>query len=876
MDRRFLAWLLVSASLCFLWVALQQRFQPPPADADAGVPQAANAEQINPPADDSKDSNNPKTPEPKALQIGGPAPAEGVQKVVAPNYAEKLVTLGSMDPAAGYDLLVAISSRGAGVERIELVTPDSASRFSFRALEQMGGYLGYLGCQPSTAGLKIYCVPPGSPAELATSATVAGGLSVGDVLKSFNAQSVETVDQLQKLLDDTKSGAKAIVEVVRQIDGAPQTLNFTVTLSQTPLDILRTQEHSAEQVYGNIARASCLTTIAAIDSLRIAANQKSLPGLESISKINWEVLPLVVPGGQGVEFRLPLDAFLSEHKVPNELDLVKRFRLLPTANSDSKAGVRFSLDLETLVVNRSQSSVELALRQDGLSGLTLEGWWYSVKVSPYFFRGAGQRDVLYSTLTSGHSIRLNRDVYDAAIESPLAPDRAMFGAGESSEARTLKYIGVDAQYFAAAMVPHPEHPNGLANLYQAASTAIADVPALPKSQTQATNVSFWFDTESIVIPPGQSKSTHVRIFAGPKDPTILASYGLERFIEYGWFPMIAKPLSWVLQFFYGIVWNYGLAIIMLTVVVRACMFPLGRQAAINAQRMQELQPELKKINDLYKDNMEKRAKAMQELYAKHNFRPLSGCLPLFIQIPIFIGLYRCLSVDISLRQQALIPGIAWCSNLAGPDLLADWSSWMPQFFAGRGVGWLGPYFNILPVLTVVQFLVQQKMLMPKATDEQTQMTQTMMQYMTLFMGVLFFKVPSGLCIYFITSSLWSLAERQLVKRLVPPRPPGTSSLATSPASPAGSGTTSTSSSRSQTTSVNSSTSNARENARPANRPPVKLPAWVQKLQELLEKPGNHNSTHRNDANIVRDSKTARPNKPQPENPRDRKSKKRRK
>jgi YidC/Oxa1 family membrane protein insertase len=206
---------------------------------------------------------------------------------------------------------------------------------------------------------------------------------------------------------------------------------------------------------------------------------------------------------------------------------------------------------------------------------------------------------------------------------------------------------------------------------------------------------------------------------------------------------------------------------MLTVVVRGAMFPLGRKAAINAQKMQELQPELKRINELYKDNMEKRAKAMQEVYAKHNFKPLAGCLPMFIQLPIFIGLYRCLSVDISLRQAPLIPGVDWASNLAAPDQLINWSSWMPEFIAGRGTGWLGPYFNILPMVTVGLFLLQQKILMPKATDEQTRMTQNMMQIMTIFMGVLFFKVPSGLCIYFITSSAWSLVERQLVKRMMP-------------------------------------------------------------------------------------------------------------
>ncbi len=123
---------------------------------------------------------------------------------------------------------------------------------------------------------------------------------------------------------------------------------------------------------------------------------------------------------------------------------------------------------------------------------------------------------------------------------------------------------------------------------------------------------------------------------------------------------------------------------------------------------------------------------MQELYAKHDFKPLAGCLPMFLQIPIFIGLYRCLSVDVSLRQEALIPGLSWCANLAGPDQLYNWSGWMWEYLSGRGTGWLGPYLNILPLVTVGLFLVQQQFVMPKATDPQTQMTQTMMKYMTIF------------------------------------------------------------------------------------------------------------------------------------------------
>jgi YidC/Oxa1 family membrane protein insertase len=246
----------------------------------------------------------------------------------------------------------------------------------------------------------------------------------------------------------------------------------------------------------------------------------------------------------------------------------------------------------------------------------------------------------------------------------------------------------------------------------------------------------------------------------------LEPYGLGEFIYYGWFVRFSKLLGELLHVLSG-VGNYALAIILLTVIVRGAMFPLSRKAAINAQKMQELAPELKKIGERYKDDMEGRLKAQRELQKRVGFNPMAGCLPMFLQLPIFIGLYRTLSVDIELRQQPAFAGWDWASNLAGPDMMTYWGDWLWDYMSGRGTGWLGPYFNILPVIVVLLFLAQQKMFMPPATDEQTAMTQKMMNIMTLMMGLFFFRVPAGLCIYFITSSLWGIGERVLVKKTLP-------------------------------------------------------------------------------------------------------------
>jgi YidC/Oxa1 family membrane protein insertase len=173
-----------------------------------------------------------------------------------------------------------------------------------------------------------------------------------------------------------------------------------------------------------------------------------------------------------------------------------------------------------------------------------------------------------------------------------------------------------------------------------------------------------------------------------------------------------------------------------------------------------------RINEKYKNDMQKKSQATQELYRKHNINPLAGCLPVFLQLPVFMGLYRALAVDVELRQSPLFGhGIRWCSNLAAPDMLWNWSAIMPEFItSGQGIFGLGPYLNVLPLITVALFLVTQKMAMPEPTNEQAAMQQKMMKYMTVFMGLLFYKVASGLCLYFIASSLWGIAERKLLPK----------------------------------------------------------------------------------------------------------------
>ncbi len=225
---------------------------------------------------------------------------------------EKVITLGSMDPKKGYRLLVTATTRGGGIERIELVDEKKEDRFKYRALEHRGGYLGYLGWRPTSGGVLITTVPTDSPASLASCEQAVGPLAVDDVLSAINDQQVRSYDAVQRVLKDIKAGKEVELTVTRKVGGQPKQLTFKATLSQPPLDVVRTHENLAEQVPGNLQRLSCLTTLASINANEIPIGMRTMKGLENTLRDHWEMHPLEVKDGQGVEFRMPLADALKE------------------------------------------------------------------------------------------------------------------------------------------------------------------------------------------------------------------------------------------------------------------------------------------------------------------------------------------------------------------------------------------------------------------------------------------------------------------------------------------------------------------------------------------------------------------------------------
>ncbi len=247
------------------------------------------------------------------------------------------------------------------------------------------------------------------------------------------------------------------------------------------------------------------------------------------------------------------------------------------------------------------------------------------------------------------------------------------------------------------------------------------------------------------IAPGASVSFLSTLYVGPQDQRTLETIapGLELVVDYGWLTVIAKPLFWLLQFLHGLVGNWGWSIVLLTVLIKAAFFPLSAASYKSMAKMKEVTPRLMKLREQYGDDKQKLNVAMMELYKTEKINPLGGCLPIVVQIPVFIALYWVLLASAEMRNQ---PWILWVTDLATPD----------------------PWF-ILPLLMMATMWIQFK-LNPTPPDP---VQAKVMAAMPFIFGIMFFMFPAGLVLYWLVNNILSIAQQWYVtKQIAKAKPVG--------------------------------------------------------------------------------------------------------
>jgi YidC/Oxa1 family membrane protein insertase len=352
--------------------------------------------------------------------------------------------------------------------------------------------------------------------------------------------------------------------------------------------------------------------------------------------------------------------------------------------------------------------VEVANPPEGYSELAV-GWEEGMNPA-----GPHAAEVVFDSIVVLQAGKLHTELFTAVADGKLLQS-------------DVSWTAFSGRYFLAAQVPGAEPPNQLR--------------AWQKRTDQTV--------EAQLLWPPKELAVQVELYVGPKDIDLLeaAGHGLRRAVDLGWFTFVALPMLQALRFLHRFTGNFGVAIIVLTVVIKLLFYPLTQKSFESMRAMQKLQPDMAKIRERLKDKPEEMNREVMELYKRHKVNPLGGCLPMLLQLPVFIGLYSALQNAIELRHA---PFIGWITDLSAPDRLG--SIQLP--FVDH------PGIPVLTLLMGVSMFVQQWMT-PSAADPQQQRIMMIMPIMFTFM---FINFPAGLTLYWLVNNVLTIGQQYLMMR----------------------------------------------------------------------------------------------------------------
>lgn len=320
----------------------------------------------------------------------------------------------------------------------------------------------------------------------------------------------------------------------------------------------------------------------------------------------------------------------------------------------------------------------------------------------------------YQQKNDGGDYRFEKIKADDLEEEPLKTQQ------------TGGWVSLMQHYFVAAVVPPKDQQVSF----------FANNKAVPGSSTPGFAGGYVSQRED--IPAGESRQLSADLYLGPKlqDQLDATAPGLQLTIDYGFLAVLSKPLFWVLNTIHSFVGNWGVSIILLTVLIKLCFYKLSETQYRAMARMRKFGPRIKQIKEQYGDDKQKLQSKMMDLYKKEGFNPLGGCWPMLVQMPVFLALYWVLLESVELRHA---PFALWINDLSSPD----------------------PFF-ILPVLFGITMWFQQKL--SSQTMAMDPMQARMMQFMPVGMAVFFAFFPSGLVLYWFTNNLLSIAQQWYIYR----------------------------------------------------------------------------------------------------------------
>jgi len=485
---------------------------------------------------------------------------------------------------------------------------------------------------------------------------------------------------------------------------------------------------------------------------------------------NWVQLLAEVNTPSGPQGSLGLTAHPSaEYMVDFPLDLVHWHHEV-LEEGGRTVGVRFSHDTGkglslTKTLRAQPNSYDLTLELELSNGVDeWTGRRPRFLLTPALGMPSSAHDAYYTEPSTGVSWEQDGE---------LEVDRKSSSIGERSDgsfgaSSGIVWGGMDSKYFAVLARPDGGTQReisgcGWRSLYDL--DWVEENPTEPQANGWR-HVTCDLDLAAPLPAPGHAPARlEFKVYAGPKRSELLELHdeSLLSLVDgdLGFFSGIASILLRIMGFFHSILGNWGWSIICLTLTVRSALFPFNRRSqtamARHAKKMKRVQPMLNELKEKYKDDPKKqRAEQARIMQEEGAFPPLGGCLPMFVQIPIFFGLFKALRVSFDLRQA---PFMGWIKDLSEPDRLmrVDWD--LPLIGNVE-------YLNILPPLMVALWILQQKV-MPKPTDEQAIKMQKMMMWMPIVFGFFLYNYAAGLSLYMITTSSFGVLEQTVIKKIWP-------------------------------------------------------------------------------------------------------------
>lgn len=331
-------------------------------------------------------------------------------------------------------------------------------------------------------------------------------------------------------------------------------------------------------------------------------------------------------------------------------------------------------------------------------------------------------------------------VFGGTLWDPHSYDELAELGGETPEG-SPDWLGFTDQYWLAALVPG----DGKGNVK-------VDDAGFRSLGTNLFRTDLLYGAST--VPAGGSLTQQTRLYAGAKDSQILDVYqdaGITNFglaISWGWFALIEKPILWLLRTLNGLVGNFGVAIILLTVIIRGLMFPVAQKQFASMAQMKAVQPKMKEIQERFKDDKQRQQQEIMKLYKDEKVNPLAGCLPLVIQIPIFFALYKVLVLAIEMRHE---PFILWIKDLAAPDPAHILNLFGMLPFEVTGFFAIGPLAVLLGITMWLTFKLN-----PSAMDPVQQQMFAIMPWILMFVMAPF---AAGLLLYWVTSNILTVAQQ---------------------------------------------------------------------------------------------------------------------